>query len=55
MRTLGDELNRKTLRLGDLRGKQQRRKMDEASLKDQQELVGVLQRELKVIKAIVLG
>lgn len=48
LRTLSDELNRKTLRMGELRGKQQQRKMDEASLKDQQELISALQRELKV-------
>lgn len=50
MQTLGDELHRKTLKLGELRGKQQQQKMDEATLKEYQDSVAVLQRELKVSK-----
>lgn len=48
LRSLGEELNRKTMRLTDLRAKQERRKLDEQQLKEQQTQLAKLQRELKV-------
>lgn len=48
LRSLGEELNRKSMRLTDLRAKQERRKLDEQQLKEQQGQLTKLQRELKV-------
>ena len=43
-----DDIGRKTLRLGQLKGLQERRMRDEAALKELQETLGQLQGELKV-------
>jgi DNA repair protein RAD50 len=51
LRSISDELSRKTVRLSELRTKQEKRRMDEAALKEQQEQVVVLQRELKELDA----
>lgn len=48
LRSIGEELNRKTMRLTDLRAKQDRRKLDEQQLKEQQGQLTKLQRDLKV-------
>ncbi|BEJ06595.1 hypothetical protein CcaverHIS641_0311170 [Cutaneotrichosporon cavernicola] len=47
IRSIGDDLHRKTMRLTDLRSKQERRKLDEQQLKEQQTQLTKLQGELK--------
>lgn len=51
LRSLSEELGRKTLRLGELRSKQSKRRMDEAALKEQQEQVTLMQKELRELDA----
>jgi hypothetical protein len=48
IRSLGEDIHRKTMRLTDLRSKQERRKLDEQQLKEHQSQITKLQGELKV-------
>jgi hypothetical protein len=48
VRSHQDEHNRSTLRLGQLRSKQERREREEAALRDLQDTLAALQAELKV-------
>ncbi|GMK53777.1 hypothetical protein CspeluHIS016_0103630 [Cutaneotrichosporon spelunceum] len=47
IRSIGEDLHRKTMRLTDLRSKQERRNLDEEQLKEQQTQLTKLQGELK--------
>lgn len=48
MRNYGDDISKKTLRLGELRSQQERRQREEAALRELQEALSQLQGELKV-------
>lgn len=48
LRGLGDDHSRKTVKLSELRSKQERHKLDELALRQQQESLATLQKELKV-------
>ncbi|KAL7420509.1 DNA repair protein rad50 [Cryptotrichosporon argae] len=47
LRGLGDDIGRKTLRLGELRSKRDKRRMEEKALSDQRDTLVQLQNELK--------
>lgn len=51
MRTLSDDLSRKSVKLGQLKGKQERRKLDEAALREAQDQLVALQSDLRVRKS----
>lgn len=48
LHSIREEISRKTVKLGELRTKQEKRRMDEAALKEYQEELAKLQAQLKV-------
>lgn len=51
LNTLTNDISRKTVRLGELRSVQERRRMEEAALKEKQEQLTVMQGELRELEA----